>query len=182
MLDGWNQLLLHGCGGNKALLPVFGQALLQYIIQLLHFSSFACQVKRRSYNRRDQFRGGAAHKRPRTGERLHHRDAERDDVSVPMPKRSCHGPISTLRRPQSSTAFPAPTRRGAIVTQPTNSLTGIVPSRDYRSARLWFDTCRKNSPVALATTGDHQNLNFLLRLCEPGNHCVKFIEYLVPAL
>ncbi len=29
---------------------------------------------------------------------------------------------------------------------------------------------------------DHQNFNFLLRLREPGNNCVNFIEYLVPAL
>ena len=29
---------------------------------------------------------------------------------------------------------------------------------------------------------DHQNLDFLLRLREPGNNCVKFIEYFVPAL
>ena len=27
---------------------------------------------------------------------------------------------------------------------------------------------------------DHQNLNFLPRLREPGNNCVNFIEYLVP--
>jgi hypothetical protein len=29
---------------------------------------------------------------------------------------------------------------------------------------------------------DHQNLNFLLRLREPGNNCSNFIEYLVPTL
>jgi hypothetical protein len=29
---------------------------------------------------------------------------------------------------------------------------------------------------------DHQNFNFLFRLREPGNNCVNFIEYLVPAL
>jgi hypothetical protein len=28
---------------------------------------------------------------------------------------------------------------------------------------------------------DHQNLSSLLRLHEPGNNCVNFIEYLLPA-
>ena len=63
MLDGWNQLLLHGRHRGKALPPVFGQASLQYSIQLLHFSSFARQVKGRLQNRRDQFGRGPAHKR-----------------------------------------------------------------------------------------------------------------------
>jgi hypothetical protein len=55
-----------------------------------------------------------------------------------MPKRSYGCRISTLRRPQSSTVFPAPMRSGAIVMRSTNSLIGTARSRGYRSARLWW--------------------------------------------
>jgi len=58
--------------------------------------------------------------------------------SAAMRKRSCDCLISKLPKPQSLTAFRAPMPNAAIVTQSTNSLTGIARSRDYRSARPWW--------------------------------------------
>jgi hypothetical protein len=55
-----------------------------------------------------------------------------------MPKLSFDCRISTLRRPQSSTAFPALMRSVAIVTQLRNLLMGTAPNSDYRSARSWW--------------------------------------------
>lgn len=69
--------------------------------------------------------GGHCHERPAV------------KASAIMRKRSYNSLTSTLQKPQSSIAFHARMRSGAIVTQSTNSLNGIAPSRDYRSARLW---------------------------------------------
>ena len=51
--------------------------------------------------------------------------------------RSYYYQILKLRKPPSLTACRAPMRSAAIDTQLTNSLTGIVLSRECHSARPW---------------------------------------------
>src|SRR5215467_12569666 len=55
-----------------------------------------------------------------------------------MRKRSYDNRTSRWRKPQSLTAFRAPTPSAAIVRQSMNSLTGTALRRDYRLARPWW--------------------------------------------
>ena len=73
-----------------------------------------------------------------------------------MRKRSYDYRTSRWRKPQSLTAFRAPTPSAAIVRQSMNSLTGAALRRDYRLARPWWSV--PNAPGIAAPAPSTINL------------------------